>query len=333
MPDDIEEVTEPENPEETQPEEVVDAVADPAEPVEPEPGEEEEDESDEAEAFGEDDEATPVNPEEEEPEPEPEEEKGEPGLDAEEEPEDLDEDDLRGKELLEQEQEQKLEEDRKSQEEAAERQRQLQERGRAADPQAPAPIDAATAKIYHDVLPDSLIPDTVDVDGKTLDLKGYLEDFPESRVLSALAADKVVIELVKQGLLMTAKQHEQALQDAENRIYNYIFSERVQEDVPKAFDISESPEFKEWHKTAKPETQALFRSANPRDHVRGLKKYMAEQGLAEAKEKKTGKTSAARTRKTKHDDLHKTTLKSRKAGAYTLTPEDEEREAFESEED
>uniref|UniRef100_A0A6M3IIU5 Uncharacterized protein n=1 Tax=viral metagenome TaxID=1070528 RepID=A0A6M3IIU5_9ZZZZ len=316
MPDDIE-VTEPIE-EESQPdsEAVVEGAGDElTDTLEPEPVD---DEAAEEEAFLSDDDETP----EDQPEAEPEDEQEE----GEEDDLGLDEDDLRGKELLEQ--EQKAEEDRKARTEEAERQRRAREQAQL-DTRGAPPIDERTAKIYRDVVPDTMIPDTVEIDGQSLDLKGYLTDFPESKVLSAMAADRVVIELVKQGFLMTAEQHQQALQEAENRMYDHIFSERVMEDVPKAFEISESAEFKAWQKTAKPGTQALFRSLNPRDHVRGFKKFMAEQGLADATVKKTAKTNTARARKAKHDAIHSTTLKSRKQPSKTsLTPEEEMAEGF-----
>jgi hypothetical protein len=243
-----------------------------------------------------------------------------------------DEDVKRGKELREkweQEEEQRKEKEAKDAEQArqAEAKRKAEEASRT-------PLSVDDLKLFRDVVPIETLPDAVEVDGKEINLKSYVEDFPEASVMSSYAAKAVVDRLVENQILMTTESHKQALQDVEARFANEVFRLRVESKVEDVSGIYNSDDFQSWFKQAPGEIRALFDSSDPNDHVRVFNRFIKESGKDEADKKKTEANNKAREKKEKRDSIYKTPKK--KSGGKdraAMTPEEEEQQAFESEDE
>jgi hypothetical protein len=265
---------------------------------------------------------------EEDPEEEPEEGSEEAGSEEEE----SDEDVRRGEELLQQ--REKEEKERKEKEEEESRKAKEAEERRQAQERASQPLDTDTLKLYRDVVPLDRLPDTVEIDGKEMDLKGYTTDFPEAPVLASYAAKSVIDRLVENGLLVTADAHQQAMSDIENRFGNELFSMKVHSLVENASEIYQSDEFQGWYEKQDEKVKALFDSFDPKDHARVFNRFLKESGKAEADKKKKEAEDKARKEKEKRDKIYGAKKKKGSPSkGKALSPEDEEREAFESEDD
>ena len=105
--------------------------------------------------------------------------------------------------------------------------------------------------------------------------------------------------------------------------------------MDNATEIYKSDDFQSWLKDAPAEIQELMASDDHKDHVRVFKRFLKDSGQAEADKKRDEAKAKAKANKNKHDSIYGSTLKSkgRTKRSSGLTPEEEEREAFESDDE
>lgn len=192
---------------------------------------------------------------------------------------------------------------------------------------------------YSTALPEGFLPDGMTLEnGEVLDFKTYREDNPELVPMTIATVVNVVEQLLAAGHLVDAKSAKSKLDDVYTSIDNQLFMRTVtnaRHGVPKAREIHGSDEFQAWLKEQPPEIQALDSSSDADDHIRMLKRYLNKSGLEDAK-KKTQEIDKKRAKKKKKvDGILKTTPKSKqtKPGVSSVSGDDEEREAFESEDE
>ena len=285
MPDDIvEEVTE------QTPAEVV--------PEEPTATPEEAGEQDAMEAFG-DEEAEPDKEpevakepaeEEEEPEKEPEKEPEEPA-------EEIDEDTARGKELLEA-------------EEKASAERKAPETPETPEAPAKVPYTPDDIKVFNQFADMSLLPDEViDIDGVDVNVKSYLEEFPEARVVSGIVAKGIVDRLIENNVLVSAKSLTNLRQELANERYRDKVDLSLNTDSQKIWN---DKKFQDWREKAPKEVQALFRSPDPGDAARGFKRFLNSAGLEKAGKKVAELDGKRAEAKKNADAIYKTTVRNTK---------------------
>lgn len=212
----------------------------------------------------------------------------------------------RGRELLKAEEKAKKEDDEK-----VEQKKKDKEATDAATKAAePAPITKEQISTFTSIIPEADLPDEIEIGDQTYNIKEYLSDYPEAQIISGLMTQKILERLVNNGVLMTADQHNKKFDDIEDRIFGMYFDFTVLRDVPDAFDVVETKEYKDWlEKTATKEDKALLNSTKPEDYVLGLKKFQnrAPATPAEAAKKKASEDAAAK--KKAHNELHSSTLK------------------------
>ena len=268
-------------------------------PEEPTATPEEAGEQDAMEAFG-DEEAEPDKEpevakepaeEEEEPEKEPEKEPEEPA-------EELDEDTARGKELLEA--EEKAEAERKPPESVVQ----------PPPPAKKVPYTPDDIKVFNQFGDLSLLPeDVVEIDGVDVNVKSYLEEFPEARVVSGIVAKGIVDRLIENNVLVSAQSLVTLRQELANERYRDKVDLNLNTDSQKIWN---DKKFQDWKEKAPKEVQALFRSPDPSDAARGFKRFLNSAGLEKAGKKVADLDGKRAEAKKAADAIYKTTVRSSK---------------------
>ena len=262
----------------------------PAAEVQPEVTEEETGEQDAMEAFG-DEEAEPETKEDDK-ESEPEKPVEEP---VEDEP---DEDTARGKELLEA--EEKAEAERKPPESVVQ----------PPPPAKKVPYTPDDIKVFNQFGDLSLLPeDVVEIDGVDVNVKSYLEEFPEARVVSGIVAKGIVDRLIENNVLVSAQSLVTLRQELANERYRDKVDLNLNTDSQKIWN---DKKFQDWKEKAPKEVQALFRSPDPSDAARGFKRFLNSAGLEKAGKKVADLDGKRAEAKKAADAIYKTTVRSSK---------------------
>lgn len=266
------------------------------------------------------------------PEPKPKVEDKKPEEKPEEDQEDLDEDEVRGKALLEvEEKNQKAAEEEKKKTEEATKKAEASQQPKI----KPFPkVDNNLASLYFQFAPLDNLPDLVKIGDRELALKGYAEDNPEMVVIASNVAANVVQRLIDNGFLVTSDNQKATVEQFKGDMQSQLFHFAVASQIPEPEKLWDSKEFQEWHKEQPETIQALFRSGDPVDHVRGFKRYLA-RATDEVKEKAGMHDKKMSDVKKKHDALHSTTIRPTpaKMTQALYEAEDEFSEGFHEEEE
>jgi hypothetical protein len=218
-----------------------------------------------------------------------------------------DEAEARGKELLEQ--EKKAEEEAQKAKEDEERKKAEEEARKGPKYSPPYPVNENLAKIFLDLADIKNIPENLRVGDTDLALREFISANPEFAVLAGSQAINVVQRLVDNGMLMTKEAHEAAIQKITEDVDSKMFDLAIRVHIPNPAQLWESKEFKDWHDKASDTIKALFRSADPQDHVKGFRKYLA-RATAAVKEKVAEHDEKLRLVKKTHEDIHTHTMRS-----------------------
>lgn len=210
----------------------------------------------------------------------------------------------RGKALIEEEEKaKKAEEDRKAEEE------RLKAEAEAAKKPEIIPLDANNVKTFIDLVDPSALPESVEIDGATYNVREVLEDSPELAVVAGYATQRVLERLVENDVLVTTEVYSKKIQDIEDRIYGLYFDTTVMREIPDVMKIAESEEFGKWMKeSATKEEIALLGSRDPGDYVLGLRRYLKASGQQEKereKEDSAAKEAAKKAAKKEADKKKK----------------------------
>lgn len=229
-----------------------------------------------------DDEDAPVTKQEEESEPVEEKPGAEVKGEAKEETLESDEDEDRGKALLTAEKE-RADADAASKAKAAEDERLRKQSEGQPRSTALSPLDQETADILMSFADPKLFGN-VKAGDMDLDLQDYVKANPEVALVAGAMFNNMLSRLMAAGIIPTTDVLKEKFGDAwdsgipgrfgsvEDRLFTTeIMSRGVPED-PETL-ISE-PEFKPWFEGQKDEIKALFRSNDPRDHAKALKRYV-----------------------------------------------------------
>jgi len=239
-----------------------------------------------------------------------------------------DEDTIRGKELVAE--QEKEETDKKVAEDAEKVQRR--EEG-AYNPFAEQ-HDAKSLSFFRGIIPPNLLPDIVTLeDGTELNFKSVLETDPEIPVMITTIANNLIRQLVANKYLATNLDIAGLGEDFDDKLFMRTLTNK-HDGVKDAKKIYNSEDFKKWLPEQPKEIQALLKSKDPDDHARLYKRFLGKSGLDTAKEEIAEKDAAKKAKKEKFDAIHKMTVKSKpkpKAGA--VTDREEERAGFESKDD
>ena len=249
---------------------------------------------------------------------------------SDEEEEEEDEDLARGKELL--------EDEEKKQKEHDDLMKELQ--GDEDDDAVVHPLDKSFNEkdigfIASEAIPKGLLPDKVELtDGTMLDFKGFTQANPEVPVMIAAYAHNIVEQMIANGVIMT----EQNMSNLSNTLNNKLFINSLTnsaDGVPNAQEIYKSEDFQKWFKAQDDSIKVLMRSADYKDHARVFKRYLKQSNLKDADKKIKEIDDKQKKAKKAHDDIHKTTVKNKraKAKASSLSPREEETEGFNSDDD
>uniref|UniRef100_A0A6H1ZLD0 Uncharacterized protein n=1 Tax=viral metagenome TaxID=1070528 RepID=A0A6H1ZLD0_9ZZZZ len=222
------------------------------------------------------------------------------------EPDEEDVDEKRGQEILDHEVEIKRE---KSEAEAEQTRLDAEEAEKRGTGIAPYSVD--DIRVFRNVVPDSIFPDAIEVDGEEVDLKTYLDDNPEIKTISSIVAKNIIDTLLKNKYLASPDD----LSALRHEITNQRFMDRVTDrthGVQNAVEIYNSKEFKEWLPKQTDKIQALLRSNEEKDHIRIFKRYLKDSGLAKADEKIANLDKKRADKKKAVDAVYTTTVRSKK---------------------
>lgn len=223
----------------------------------------------------------------------------------------------RGQEIIDQEEE----EAKRAEEEEVRLQAEKETAKQKAESSNIPPLTGEGAKIIMGMIPKGRFPEklTVDIDGRgevELDLKGFLEDNPESALINSLQTQEYLLSLLNRGVLSTKKQTEAEINKLIGQQADEIFGLKVMMELQNmeifGIDlekISESKELKEWGGKQDKTITALFRSVLASDYAKGIARYLKEADLIKAKTKATELDEKALKEKKEHDELHSMTMK------------------------
>lgn len=213
---------------------------------------------------------------------------------------DEDEAEKRGKELLEENAKTKLEQEEADRVAREEKEKREAEEKAAAGPE---PVTEEHIKVLGSILPEDQLPDAIEVDGVSIDLKDYVNEYPEAKVLMGLTLQRGIENLVKTGTLVTGEQHRQEMEALSQRFSDDLYDLQVNIAHPDAGEIVDSDEFKKWSNEQSAATKALFGSPTPSDFIIGLTKYKDSLGTKQAEEADI----EAKKKKDAHDKLYSDT--------------------------
>lgn len=247
-----------------------------------------------------------------------------------------DEDLIRGKSLLEA--EQKAEEDRQKKEREEQDQRQQQEQpqnqlvGERFDHQH---FEALRSHIPKNLFPNEPVKLS---DGTELDFKSLVTDYPELPYYVSAMANNLIRQMAASGFLVSGESSQKQLTNINETIDKRNFVRTVthpEYGVPKAHEISESQEFKEWYPKQPAEIQALGKSENPWDHIRMFRRFLKQSVIDKADQANNETDANRQEKKKKVNSALKAPDKSqkRRQPAPKKDDPDDERAAFESKDD
>ena len=243
-----------------------------------------------------------------------------------------DEDILRGREIL-KEEESPEKEETLEEEEKPEEKREIQE---ASDNPAFSVGDEKMVKFFSGIIPEKLIPDkAASHSGVDLDFKDYMETNPEAAPMMAIIADNLIRQLIHSGYLMTSEAAKKEIEEIRGETDQKFFDRSLTNAVPKAKEIESGDDYKKWIANQPKEIQALDKSNDPEDKIRALKRFLDSEGLEDAKAKKKDLAEKRAKAKEKTDAILKTTIrgKKRQTPASAMSPEEEEDAGFFSKDD
>jgi len=237
------------------------------------------------------------------------------------------EEDKRGKEILVEEEKAK----KKAETEAEQAQKEAEEKKKIEEAGKVKPFTGDDIKTFSQIISEAELPESIEIaEGVDVDVKEYLRDFPAVQPVVAMIMQKVLKNLLDNGMLITSKTFNQetegfktALRDLNfnNAVYRLapevelkdetggvIGKERMDVDV-----VLDSPEFKAWLDKAPNEHKALFRGG-PKDFVLGLKKFSDSLKVEDAKKKVAESDGKAKKKKDEHDDVHLHTVRKKSKG-------------------
>ena len=199
----------------------------------------------------------------------------------------------------------------------------------AEEAEQPEVIDNKKAEFYNSFLDRKRLPDTVEVDGETVDIGDALAEHPGFIPIIGSMVESVIDGCLDAGIMVHGKVHEKAVADLTNRLDRMQYEFQILLDHRDAVEVADSKEFKDWKGEQAKEVQALFRSGKPKDFVRGLKKYKATLKKADADTtdadaaiKAAEKTAKAEEKKKAHDDLHSDPVKKKGSTEGAVSPDD-----------
>ena len=231
--------------------------------------------------------------------------------------EDPDELDDRGQEILDQEEE----EAKQREEDAVKLQADQDAAAQKAESLKIPLLTSEGAKIIMDMIPKGRLPEklTIDIDGRgevELNLKGFLEDNPESALVNSLQMQEYLLNLLNRGILSTKKQTKAEINKKMGAQADEIFGLKVGMELQNMeifgidlAKVSESKELKTWGGKQDEKIKALFRSELAGDYAKGIAKYLKEADLIKAKANAKEIDKKAEKEKKEHDELHLTTMR------------------------
>lgn len=220
------------------------------------------------------------------------------------------EEELRGKSILEQ-QEAEEKQTRAEQERAEAERREHEAREQAGKPPKYIPISQADADVYLQMAsPELFKGQTIKIGDSEVALDEYVADNPEVTVIAGALINNFLSALVQKGLIATKDTVSQTISEhmrgAEEKAF--IMDIRLH-GVKDPVALSKHEKFPEWYKGQKPSIQALFRSKEASDHALGWKRFQRDLKLPGA-EKKAEVDAKAREVKEKKDALFGSTIRS-----------------------
>lgn len=193
--------------------------------------------------------------------------------------------------------------------------------------------DAAGIEFFKGVMPEGLFPDKVTLkDGTELDFKAVLENDPEIPVMVAIIANNLIRQMIANKFLVTNADLDGMNETIDNRLFTRTVTNRT-DGVPNAQKIYSDPAFKKWTGEQPKEIQALMRSSDPYDHIRVFKRYLGKAGLDDAKKNVVSLDEKRKVAKDKIDGVLKNTVRSKSAKpkGTVLSQREEEAAGFNSE--
>jgi len=203
----------------------------------------------------------------------------------------------------------------------------LEDEGYSPDEGQPPPIEAIDDRVagaYIGMLDVGKLPESLKVGDEVINLKAYYEDNPEVPVITTLMARQIIGRLVDSGVLMTGDDAAEMMEEVSDRVYRL----RLTQEWPDTNmeEVIDSKEFIDWVQNEAPEeTQALFRSDDPEDHVLGFREYFDNSPAKKGSKEKASKADAqARKSKAEFDAVHTSSARrtSKKGGGTPAVEED-----------
>lgn len=313
MPDELEQVAEPETTEQTtEAEDILKNETDAFESESDEPEKPEET-------------IIPEEPEEKTEETDEESDESEESEESGEEESEEDEDVKRGKEIL---------AEKQAAEEAQKKQDETQDSDEPDDLRKES-FDNETIGKLASYLPKNLLPGTAKLeDGTELDFKTVLSDYPEIPHIIAAYTNNIIRQMVGSGFLVSDEALNNFGQKFDQKSYVRTVT-HPQYGVPQAGNIINSDEYKSWVEKQPAEIQALRESGNPFDMIRVIKRFQNQGILDDAKKKAEEHDEKRREKKKTFDAVHKTAKKRTPTKPKTeiIDGKAQEMEAFLSDED
>ncbi len=251
-----------------------------------------------------------------------------------------DEDEAQGAKIIED--EEKREKEALKADEAEQNRLETEAATKEAAAEAAKPVKAYNnddITLFHNVVSDDLFPDQVKIGDKEFDVRGYLTDNPEVKTIASVVAKGMIDRLINTNFLPSFKGMEAKIQakvdTLEETITNRIFLDKVLDSIPKAVEIYKSEKFNKWLPGQPEKIQALFRSDNAADQVRGFKRFQKAAGLAKAGKTVADLDKKREEAKAKVDSIYKTTTRSKATAKKTgdaggLSPREQAEDGFSS---
>ena len=175
-------------------------------------------------------------------------------------------------------------------------------------------------------------------DGTTMDFGEVVKDYPEMPALVAIIANNIMRQMAATGYLVSGEQYQSDIQRFGKTIDSRQMERTITHPVygvPNAKEIVRSADFAPWMEKQPDEIKALFSSPDPFDRIKILKRFVNKGVLGEAKQQKEQAELKRVAAKKNFDAIHKTKkpVGSVKPTRSAMRPEDEEAEAFYSEDE
>ena len=254
-------------------------------------------------------------------------------VEEEETPSEEDEDILRGKELL-GEEEKPPEEEKETPKEEEDAFEEKPTDGDYSDVFTKE-LQADDLDFYNAVVPEKLLPKEVTLkDGTVLDFDSWRDENPEAIPAITAVAHNLITQMIANGLIATTQNVSKIESSLDSKLFDRTVTHK-EYGVPKANEIKESKDFKDWLKDEPKEINALMKSKDPYDHIRVYKRFLNKSGVEEAKKKAEEIDKKRKVSKEKFDAVHKTTPRpsQKRSPKAELEGKEQEKLAFESDDD